>query len=278
MTKKLEPFLVHSHTDASNFRLRDAINKVEDLIDYCFDLGMPGVTITDHEILSNHVKAHRYIEKNKDKFKDFQLSFGNEIYLVDKRDVEEKRALNERIPFHHFILIAKDQKGYEGLKKLSSRAWSNSFFYKGLERVPTYKDELSALMEEYRGHIIATTACVGGELPQKSIKYYNEKSLENKQDIHNLIVWLKGTFGEDLYFELQPSRNEEQLIANEMLEKLGEAYNIKRIVTTDAHYLNKEQALAHKIYLQASNGDREVESFYATTYVMDRNELLEYFE
>src|SRR5699024_11300102 len=77
------------------------------------------------------------------------------------------------------------------------KAWSNSFFYKGLERVPTYKDELSALMEEYRGHIIATTACVGGELPQKSIKYHNEKSLENKQDIHNLIVWLKGTFGED---------------------------------------------------------------------------------
>ena len=274
----LQPFGIHTHTDASNFRLRDAINKVEDLIDYCLDLGMPGVTITDHEILSNHVKAHRYIEKNKDKFKDFQLSFGNEIYLVDKRDVEEKRALNERIPFHHFILIAKDQKGYEGLKKLSSKAWSNSFFYKGMERVPTYKDELSALMEEYRGHIIATTACVGGELPQKSIKYYNEKSLENKQDIHNLIVWLKGTFGEDLYFELQPSRNEEQLIANEMLEKLGEVYNIKRIVTTDAHYLNKEQALAHKIYLQASNGEREVEAFYSTTYVMDRNELLEYFE
>src|SRR5699024_2940861 len=169
MTKKLEPFVTHAHSDASNFRLRDAINKVEDLIDYCFDLGLPGVTITDHEILSNHVKAHRYIEKNKDKFKDFQLSFGNEIYLVDKREVEEKRVLNERIPFHHFILIAKDQKGYEGLKKLSSRAWSNSFFYKGMQRVPTYKDELSALMEEYRGHIIATTACVGGELPQKSI-------------------------------------------------------------------------------------------------------------
>src|SRR5699024_6929013 len=49
-------------------------------------------------------------------------------------------------------------------------------------------------------------------------------------------------------------------------------------ITTDAHYLNKEQAFAHKTYLQASQGDREIDSFYSTTYVMDREELLEYFD
>lgn len=278
MMKKSQPFLPHSHTVFSNFRLRDALNKPEDLLDYCLELGLTGVTITDHEILSGHFKAHQYIESNKEKFKDFKLAFGNEIYLVDKQDTLSKKENNERISFHHFILIAKNQRGYDALKKLSSKAWSNSFRYKGMERVPTYKDELTAIMEKYRGDIIATTACVGGELPQMLIKYHNEPTQEMKLKVHNLIVWLKGVFGEDLYFELQPSKNEEQLIANKMLEKVGEAYGVKRIVSTDAHYLSKKQATAHKIYLQASNGEREVDEFYATTYVMNTEELEEYFD
>lgn len=275
---QLQPFLPHNHTHASNFRLRDAINKPEALLDYALEIGVPGLAITDHETLSSHVKAFQYVEKNKERFKNFTLSFGNEIYLVDKEDTLTKKENNDKISFHHFILIAKNQRGYEGLRKLSSRAWLNSFFYRGMERVPTYKDELMAFMDHYRGDIIATSACVGGELPQSLIKYKREPSLENKAKVHNLIVWLKGVFGDDLYFELQPSHNQDQLDANEMLYKVASAYNVKCIVSTDAHYLNKSQQQAHKIYLQASEGEREVDAFYATTYVMDRTELLEYFE
>ncbi|MDG0860362.1 PHP domain-containing protein [Staphylococcus equorum] len=275
---KLQPFLTHSHTVFSNFRLRDAINKPEDLLDYALEIGLKGITITDHEILSGHFKAYQHIENNKEKFKDFQLSFGNEVYLVDKNDVEYARENNEKIPFYHFILIAKNQRGYRALKELSSKAWANSFWFRGMERVPTYKDELTALMEKYRGDIIATSACVGGELPQTLIKYHKDPNEDNKKDIHNLIVWLKGVFENDLYFELQPSKNEDQLIANEMLEKVGAAYGVKRIVATDAHYLNKSKANAHKIYLQASQGEREVDEFYATTYVMNTEELEEFFD
>jgi len=275
---QLQPFGIHNHTDASNFRLRDCINRPEELLDYALELGLPGLCITDHETLSSHVKAHRYLESNRDKFGEFCLGFGNEIYLVDKNEVEEKRKVNDKISFHHFILIAKDNKGYEGLRKLSSRAWYNSFFYRGMERVPTYKNELMALMEEYRGHIIATTACVGGELPQLLIKYHDEPTKENKLKVHNFIVWLKGVFSDDLYFELQPSHNRDQIVANEMLLKVSKAYGVKCIVSTDAHYLNRSYAPAHEIYLRASEGEREVAEFYSTTYVMNREELLEYFD
>ena len=33
-----------------------------------------------------------------------------------------------------------------------------------MERVPTTKEELSTVVKKYRGHLIATTACMGGEL------------------------------------------------------------------------------------------------------------------
>lgn len=278
MTQLLQPFMPHNHTHASNFRLRDAINKPEKLLDYALELGLPGLAITDHETLSSHVKAFQYVEDNKERFKDFTLAYGNEIYLVDKETTLTNKENNEKIVFPHFILIAKNQHGYEGLRKLSSKAWSNSFFFRGMERVPTYKDELTALMEEYRGDIIATTACVGGEIPQMLIKYHDEPTPENKKKVHDLVIWLKGVFSDDLYFELQPSHNRDQLVANKMLKNLGEAYGVKCVVSTDAHYLNKQQAQAHKIYLQASQGEREVDEFYATTYVMNREELLEYFD
>lgn len=275
----LQEFLTHAHTYFSNFRLRDAINSPEELIDYCHKLGLAGVVITDHEVLSGHVRAYKYAKENKERLGDFQVSFGNEIYLVDKQEVFKKRVKNERIPFYHFILIAKNEKGYEALKRLSSRAWKNSFFYKGIERTPTYKDELEEIMKEYKGNVIATTACIGGELPQLLIEYKKNPTLENKRKVHNFIVWLKKVFGDDLYFELQPSKlNEDQLIANKMLLEVGKAYGVKCIVATDAHYLNKKKKKPHEIYLKASEGEREVEEFYSTTYVMSKQELLEYFD
>lgn len=272
MTKEM--FSIHNHTDVSNYRLRDAINTPEKLIDYAMELGLPGIAITDHETLSSHIKASRYVED-----KDFKLGFGNEIYLVDKETINHARENNEKTQFHHFLLLAKNKKGYEFLKRQSSKAWQNNFYFRGMERVPTYYDELEELMKDYKGDVIASSACLGGPIPQAILKYHETRDSKDKQKIMRLIKWCVKVFGkDDFYLELQPSKNEEQLIVNKVLLQLGKQLDIKCIVTTDAHYLNKEQAMAHKIYLQSSQGDREVESFYATTYVMNREELLEYFD
>ena len=276
----IQPFLAHNHTDSSNLRLRDCVNRAEDLLDYAVDeLGLPGLAITDHEALSSHVKAQKYIDKNPEKFKDFTLAFGNEIYLVDKDEIDYARENNEKVRFPHFILIAKNNRGYLGLKKMSTQAWKNSFVMRGMERVPLYYDELEEFMKEYKGDIIATTACVGGELPQRLIKYHSKNDEESKQQVHSFITWLTNVFGkDDLYFELQPSHSEEQVISNKMMLKVSKAYGITTIVTTDSHYLNRQQARIHKIYLQASQGEREVDEFYATTYMMDSEEIHSYMD
>ena len=283
----IQPFLAHNHSDSSNMRLRDAINKVEDILDYSLELGLPGIAITDHEVLSSHVRAARYLEDNKEKFSDFKLGLGNEIYLVNREDMEKKKEDNEKIFFHHFLVLAKNQKGYMFLKKLSTRAWENSFFYKGLERTPTYFDDLKELIKGYEDDVIFSSACLGSPLSQLILQYYEDKSKQTKKKIHEFIKYFIDMVGKDnFYLELQPAIKhdgsnkeikQEQQIVNDMLLQLSKVYGLTPIVTTDAHYLNKNQAFAHKTYLQASQGDREVDSFYSTTYVMDRNELLEYF-
>lgn len=281
-----EMFNIHTHTDASNFKLRDSTNKPEDLIEYCYTLGMPGVAITDHSTISNHIRATRYIEENEH-LKDFKLGYGEEIYLVDRDVVEYAVDNNERTVFHHFLVLAKNQKGYEFLKKLTTKEWDNSFFYRGMQRTPTYFDDLTELIKGYEDDVIFSSACLGSPLSQLILQYNQDNSKETKKRIHEFISYFINLVGrDDFYLELQPAikhdksnveNKREQQIVNDMLIQLSKVYGLKLIVTTDAHYLSKNQAEAHKIYLNASQGDREVEEFYSTTYMMDREELLEYF-
>ena len=72
---------LHNHTDFSNLRLRDCIIKTEDLIDTALSLGHSVLAITDHEAVSNAIKAQKYYYKKKENNPDFKLILGNEIYL-----------------------------------------------------------------------------------------------------------------------------------------------------------------------------------------------------
>lgn len=282
-------FNIHTHTDASNFRLKDCTSKPEDLLDYALELGLSGLAITDHATISNHVRAHRYIEENKDKFKDFTLGYGDEFYLVDKETTKWARENNEKIKFYHFLALAKNQHGYEFLKRLTTREWKNSFYFRGMERTPTYYEDLKELIKGYENDVIFSSSCIGSPLNQYILEYDKNKTKENKKKIHEFIMFFIGLVGkENFYLELQPAIKhdksnanvkQEQQTVNNMLLKLCVVYGLTPIVSTDAHYLSKEDAISHKIYLQSGGSiDREVDSFYSTTYIMDKNELLEYFD
>lgn len=277
-------FSIHNHSHVSNFRLKDSVNRPESIIDEAIKKGLEGIALTDHETLAGTLSFWNYYEKLKKENKlpeGFKIGIGNEIYLVDKSTLELVEA-NEKIRYNHFLLLAKNQRGYDFLKKQSSKAWKNSYYYRGMERVPTYKDELFELMSDYKGDVIASSACVGGELPQLLLELeraQNDVEISSiKKRIHTFITFMVDVFGkDDFYLELQPSYQEDQLIVNKWLPKIGAAYGLKCIVSTDAHYLNKEQTEFHKQYLTSSEGEREVESFYSTTYIFSEEELREYF-
>ena len=119
-------FEVHSHTHYSNLRLLDSINKPIDLINKAIDIGLTGIAITDHECLSSAIEVNQYAQQIKDKYPDFKIALGNEIYLTKTRDSGQK--------YYHFILIAKDAEGHKQLRKLSSQAWFNVYSDRGIER------------------------------------------------------------------------------------------------------------------------------------------------
>lgn len=273
------PGSLHNHTDYSNLRLRDSINRVNDLIDYGVELGHEVIAITEHESVSNAIKVEKYYKKIKQSHPDFKVILGNEIYLC-REDLSAENYEAGRDKFYHFILLAKDAEGHKQIRELSSRAWSHSFKQGKMTRVPTYYSDLIEIIGKNPGHVIGSSACLGGFLPSKILQYYAEQKDEN---FYNQIIgWIKkieNIFGKgNFYLELQPSRNKEQILVNKELIKLSKELDIKYTITTDSHYLKKEDAAIHKAYLNSQEGDREVDEFYASTYMMSTEELESYLD
>ena len=266
----------HVHTDwGSNLRLLDTIVKIEPLLQRALDLKYKGLILTEHESLVSHVRMMSLIKEYKEKGKlpeDFRVGYGNEIYLVDSIEACKKRE--ER--YNHFIIIAKDKKGHELLRRLSSKAWSQSYFTGKMRRVPLEKKQLAEIMNKYegKGHLICSTACIGNQLSEWILGLLKTEDIVLKHKIHNYIKYCKEVFGEEnVYLEIQPSSDEEQIAYNKFILKLSKAYNLPVQITNDVHYIKKEHKNIHKAFLQSREGDRETEDFYQTCYMMTLEEM-----
>lgn len=264
----------HSHTMYSNIRLLDCTNKPEDLIKTAKELGLSGLAITDHESLGAAVTVNKIAKKMRETDPNFTIALGNEIYLVDQRGPRQK--------YFHFILIAKDRLGFRGLCELSSTAWYNMYVDRGLERVPLTKEELVNIIPKYKGHLIATSACLGGELSTYALMYAQARSandIETAEMAYNKILefvdFCINVFGDDFYIECAPSTRNEQVTVNRILKGLAEYKGIKMVVATDAHYLTKKDRYVHKAFLTSKEGEREVDAFYEFARLMSPDECKE---
>ena len=272
-------FGIHNHTaQDSNLRLRDSINKIEDMIDYAHELGHKGIVFTGHESITSHLDALKYYNTKKEleDWQGFKVALGNEIYLCNK-EVNAENIGNNRYP--HFILVALDAIGHKAIRELSSKAWTENAFMHVMYRVPTYYSDLEEALEKYKGHIVGSSACLGGALPHRLLQYMQTKDETILESCVAWIDYMNELFGQGFFFlELQPGETVEQVFVNEQLVRLSEITRTPYIITTDAHYLKKEDRIIHRTFLNAEDGDREVDDFYATTYIMSEEEIHDYMD
>lgn len=269
--KRFEP---HSHSEFSNIRLLDCINKIPALIDRAIEIGLSGIALTDHECLSGTPQANFYAQEILKEHPDFKVALGNEIYLTPNREMGQK--------YYHFILIAKNKIGFRALRELSSRAWMNSYWDRGLERVPTTYADLEEIVNKYPGTLIATTACIGGEVSSQVLNLIKAEKHEDNNgiikahnDIVNFILWCKDLFGDDFYIECAPGQSAEQIAVNQRLCSVASTFKCKMVLGSDAHYLKKEDRYIHKAYLNSKGGEREVDAFYEYAYLQDEDDIKE---
>jgi DNA polymerase-3 subunit alpha len=266
---------LHSHTHYSNTRLLDAINKEGDLIDTAHELGLGGIAITDHEILSAHVKAQKHLAKRKkenpddESWQKFKLILGNEIYLC-RNGLSESNFIKGEDYFYHFILLALDAEGHRQIRELSTRAFKRSWF-RNMRRVPTYYSDIEEVIGANPGHVWGSTACIGGYFGRQVLA----ETMEAAENIDKFIQWGKKTFDGFFSLELQPSNEKDQKKVNQVAFMKATRMEVPYIITTDAHYLRPEDRKIHKAFLNSKGGERETDAFYATTYVMTEEEIHE---
>lgn len=294
---------LHNHTEFSNIKLIDSINRADRLINYAYELGLGGLALTEHDCISGSLKALKsYRKKLECEWKkvhpeeenfpayeemsaelNFKLILGNEIYLSEEGLNEQ--MMNElgsgNYHFWHLILLAKDVEGWRQIRQLSSAAWRRAWF-RAILRTPTYPSDLFKYVEG--GHIVCSTACLGGypawcwKMWKNSITEEDKAFYIGKLDNH--LAGMKQLFGEGNFFiELQP--NEKGSEQNEynafMINHYWSYYPF--IFTTDSHYLKADEREIHKAFLNSkSSKDREVDDFYKYAYMMSQEEVWEHMK
>lgn len=278
-------FGIHNHSaKGSNLRIRDSINKIPEMIDYAHSLGHSGICFTEHESITSSLDALKYYDSQKDLpgWENFKIALGNEIYLCNETVTAENKSKNR---YPHFILVALNANGHKGIRELSTKSWTENSFMHVMMRVPTYYSDLQEMMRSYKGDIIGSTACLGGTLPSNLLdaREWEEVSPKQYQDFWSAckqwIGYMNELFGQGYFFlELQPSHTPEQIYVNHKLIQLSAETGTPYIITTDSHYLKKEDREIHKVFLESQDGDREVDEFYSTTYLMSEAEIHEYMD
>ena len=261
---------IHSEYSSALLGFTDSIIRIPNALQWCYDNGLRGMSVTDHEGVSGFIEMEQAVDKmNIDR--PFQHIFGNEIYMLSEKENALHEVEGQRPTYWHFLLNCLDEKGVHQLYELSSRAWLRSYMFRGLRRRPTFYSDIEEVIGKEPGHVVGSSACLGGYLPHLILD-------GNFNKAKRFINWCVKIFGEGNFFlECQPclEDNEEQITVNKALWALHEEMNVPIIVTTDAHYMEEKDKEIHKAYLNSKDGGdtREADAFYATAHLFTPKEL-----
>ena len=149
-----------------------------------------------------------------------------------------------------------------------------------MERVPTLKSELEEIVMREPGHLLATSACLGGELSSSVLEMEKARHIgdeataaEKYNQIVSFMAFVDKLFGNDFYVEVAPAASKDQITANNKLVQIAHVFNKKVVIGDDAHYLKREDRYIHKAYLNSKGGERETDTFYEYAYLQDEDDL-----
>jgi DNA polymerase-3 subunit alpha len=221
---------LHVHT---HYSLLDGANKIPELVKRAKFLGMDSLAITDHGCMFGVVEFF-----NECKKEGIKPILGMEAYMAPGHRGDRSGVAGETA--FHLLLLAENLEGYHNLLKLSSRAYREGFYYK-----PRIDKEI--LMEHRKG-LIATSACLGGEIPSAFMK---RKKLSDAKAIAETYMEI---FGPDRFFIEVQNHIKEQNDVNPELADLAKKCGIGLVATNDVHFLTAEDHRAHDVLCCISMG------------------------
>lgn len=217
----------HLHVH-SEYSLLDGLAKIESLFAKALELGMDSLALTDHGVMYGAIKFYLAA-------KEFEMKpiIGLEAYMAARSRFDKQANIDS--DRYHLILLAKDEAGYTNLMKLTTLANLEGFYYK-----PRLDMEL---LKQYHQGLIASSACLDGEIPQLFVQGRDKEAEQKAKDFLEI-------FGDDFYLEIQhhPKISEQKEI-NQKLVKLSRKLGIPLVATNDVHYVESDDAEAQDALL-----------------------------
>ncbi len=226
-----DPFVhLHVHT---HYSMLDGACRIKDLVKRTKDHGMDAIAITDHGALFGLIEHYQTCVDA-----GVKPILGLEAYVSPTR--RDDRTTKPGESAYHLLLLAENLEGYRNLLKLSSLSYKEGFYYK-----PRIDKEL---LREFKGGLIATSACLGGEVANAYLKHNPQKARECAE-------MYAGIFDRDKFFiEVQGNGLPEQDQVNPELMDLAGKLGVGVVGTNDVHFLEKDDHFAHNCLCCISTG------------------------
>ncbi|MBZ9630012.1 DNA polymerase III subunit alpha [Salegentibacter sp. LM13S] len=241
---------LHNH---SQFSVLQSTISIKDLVNVAAENNMPAVALTDH---ANMMGAFHFVKeigdynksvraKNEEALANNEPAEARELkgivgceFFVCENHADKSRKDNG----YQVVMLAKNKKGYHNLAKMSSKAYTDGFYY-----VPRIDKEI---VKQYKEDIIVLTGNLYGEVPSKVLNVGEHQAEE-------ALLWWKEEFGDDLYIEIMRHDQEDENRVNTVLVDFAKKHKVNLVATNNTYYCAKEDANAHDILLCIKDGEKQ---------------------
>ena len=232
-----KPF-VHLHCH-SHYSLLDGASPIKKLVGRAKELGMTGLALTDHGNLYGALEFYQAC-----KAQDINPIVGYEAYIAPGSRFDKEGATRSKEAAYHLTLLAKNREGFRNLVKMASSAYLEGFYHK-----PRIDKEL---LEAHSEGIVCLSGCVSGELSKHLLAGTTaDEALARGAEITG---WFSRVFGDRYFLEVQDNGVDIQRAAKELTVELANRQGLPLVATSDAHYVNQEDAEAQDVLLCINTG------------------------
>ncbi len=224
---------VHLHVH-SHYSLLDGGSTIKSLVSRAKDLGMSSLALTDHGNMFGAVDFY-----DTCKAAGIKPIIGIEAYISPTTRTDRSFG-NISQSSYHLVLLAQNETGFRNLLKLTSRSYTEGFYYR-----PRIDREL---LREFHEGLICLSACLGGDIPNAL--------LAGQMDRAELLArGYLDIFGPERFFiELQNQGVDDQTRVNPLLVELASKLGIGLVGTNDVHFLTREHKPSHEVLCCISTG------------------------
>jgi DNA polymerase-3 subunit alpha len=219
---------LHNHSDYS---LLDGASPIPAMVQRAAELEMPALALTDHGSMFGAVEFYQEARK-----RGVKPIVGMEAYVTRGRMGDRTQGDTA----HHLVLLARDERGFKNLMRLSSLAYLEGFYYK-----PRLDHDVLARHAE---GLLALSACPKGEVASDLLEDRDDDALRTAGMYRDM-------FGADHYFlEIQNHGIDIEAKIRAKVAALSARTGIPMVATNDCHYMSPDHSEAQDVLICIQTG------------------------